>query len=114
MSRKLFEALADVMKDPGKAALAEAGMKIAGAQADHTTRMHGLAYEAAGKLEYTTNDLESLGEKFTEAADDTEFLKRLDLLVFCCVRCNWWKRQRENGTPEAAEWVCKECVEDGM
>lgn len=113
-AQKLFEALADVMKDPSKAALAEASMKVSAAQADHTLRMHKLAYEAAEKLDLTTDDLEALGEKYTDALDDMEFLKRLDLLVFCCVKCNWWKRQRENATPDAAEWACKECTEDGM
>lgn len=38
MSRKLFDALADAMKVPGKVALMEAGLKISAAQAKPKTR----------------------------------------------------------------------------
>jgi hypothetical protein len=72
------------------------------------------AIEAAMKLEYTTDTLEHLAEldpRIAEVADDREFLKMLDSIVFCCVSCGWWKRQRENATPDAAEWKCVECLD---
>lgn len=73
-----------------------------------------LAVEAAMKLEYTTDTLDHLTDldpRIAEVADDDDFLKMLDSIVFCCRDCGWWKRQRENATPDAAEWVCKECIE---
>ncbi len=74
-----------------------------------------LAVRAAQKLEYTTDSLEELRERDDEidaVADDSRFLAAFDSMVFCCVSCNWWKRQRENATPNAAEWECQECVTD--
>ena len=47
-----------------------------------------------------------------EVVDDAEFLKYLDSMVFCCVSCNWWHRQRENATPDGAEWECQECHDE--
>lgn len=74
-----------------------------------------LAARAAGKLEYTTSSLEEVAEhdpEIAEVVDGTEFLKYLDSMVFCCVSCNWWKRQRENATPDGAEWECQECYNE--
>lgn len=36
--------------------------------------------------------------------------QQLDMLVFECATCNHWFRQHENATPDAAKWVCKDCV----
>lgn len=71
-----------------------------------------LAARAAEKLEYTTDSLEDLADKDPEidaVRDNMEFLQALDTMIFCCTTCNWWKRQRENATPDAAEWECQEC-----
>lgn len=35
--------------------------------------------------------------------------KQLDTIVFECSVCNHWFHQRDNATPDAAEWTCKEC-----
>jgi hypothetical protein len=74
-----------------------------------------LAARAAEKLEYTTDSLEDLADKDPEieaVRDDARFLQALDSMIFCCVTCNWWKRQRENATPDAAEWECQECFNE--
>jgi len=75
-----------------------------------------LAAKAAQKLEYTTDSLEDLAdndEAISAVVDDQRFLQALDSMVFCCVTCNWWKRQRENATPDGAQWYCQECKQDG-
>jgi hypothetical protein len=74
-----------------------------------------LAARAAQKLEYTTDTLEELAEKddeIAEVGDNKEFLKYFDSMIFNCTTCNWWKRQRENATPDAAEWQCQECFDE--
>lgn len=74
-----------------------------------------LAAHAANKLDYTTDSLEELRERDEEIdaiADDMTFCRELDRLEFCCVCCGYWKPQRENGTPNASEWKCQECVRD--
>ena len=74
-----------------------------------------LAARAAGMLENTSDSLEDLAERDARTAvvvDDAEFLKYLDSMVFCCVSCNWWHRQRENATPDGAEWECQECHDE--
>jgi len=74
-----------------------------------------LAAKAAQKLEYTTDSLEDLAdndETVAAVVDDQRFLQALDSMVFCCVTCNWWKRQRENATPDGAQWECQECHRD--
>jgi len=76
-----------------------------------------LAAKAAQKLEYTTDSLEDLAdndETVAAVADDQRFLQALDSMVFCCVTCNWWKRQRENATPDGAQWECQECRRDSV
>jgi hypothetical protein len=73
-----------------------------------------VAARAAGILEGTSDSLEDLAERDAEIAevvDLKKFLLALDSMVFCCVSCNWWKRQRENATPDGAEWECQECHE---
>lgn len=72
-----------------------------------------LAARAANKLDYTTDSLEELCERDEEidaVRDDMAFLKELDRIEFCCVQCGYWKPQRENGTPNATEWKCQDCV----
>jgi hypothetical protein len=74
-----------------------------------------LATKAASQLEYTTDSLEEIAEKdpeIAEVVDSTNFLKHFDSLIFNCVTCNWWKRQRENATPKGDEWVCQECADE--
>lgn len=74
-----------------------------------------LAAKAASILEYTTDTLEELAEKdpeIDEVVDNENFLKHFDALIFCCVTCNWWKRQRENATPDGSEWECQECADE--
>jgi hypothetical protein len=71
-----------------------------------------LAARAAEKLEYTTDSLDDLADNDPEidgVRDDARFLQVFDSMIFCCTTCNWWKRQRENATPDAAEWECQEC-----
>lgn len=70
-----------------------------------------LAARAAEKLCDTTEDLAMLSETedFEGCIDNPDFCKALDVMIFMCAECNWWKRQRENATPDAAEWVCQEC-----
>lgn len=80
-----------------------------------TDRTITLAARAAQKLEYTTDSLEELAEKdpeIDEVVNTKEFLKYFDSMIFCCTTCNWWKRQRENATPDAAEWQCQECFDE--
>lgn len=40
-----------------------------------------------------------------------EECRELDTLVFECRQCNNWFYQRDNATPDGAEWICKECKE---
>jgi hypothetical protein len=78
-------------------------------------RTLALAARAAGKLEYTADTLEHIADHDAEIAEvmyGKDFLEHFDSMIFCCVRCGWWKRQRENATPDAAEWVCQECVSE--
>jgi hypothetical protein len=80
-----------------------------------TDRTLALAARAAEKLEYTTGSLEEIAEadeEIAEVVDSKEFLEHFDSMIFCCTRCHWWKRQRENATPDAAEWVCQECISE--
>ncbi len=59
------------------------------------------------------DDLEAIREEYSDidaVADDRDFLKALDTIAFQCVSCSFWFRQRENATPDAAEWKCQECA----
>jgi hypothetical protein len=80
------------------------------------TDTFALAARAAEKLEGTCDGLEDLVERdaeIAEVADLKTFLQYLDTMVFCCVSCNWWYRQRENATPDGAEWECHACHING-
>lgn len=77
-----------------------------------------LAAEAAKRLEYTTIDLQFFcededNEKFGGLDKCKDFTDHLDQMIFMCAFCGWWKRQRENGTPDGAQWFCQECIKDG-
>lgn len=81
------------------------------------THIPTLAYEVAEKLDNTTDDLSEFchregNEKYAECDDNMDFLKRFDALIFMCTSCGWWKRQRENATPDASEWQCQECFRE--
>lgn len=76
-----------------------------------------LAGAAAEKLNYTTIDLAEFcstegNEKFEGCDDNLDFCKALDLIIFMCKDCGWWKPQRENATPNASEWQCQECFDE--
>lgn len=74
-----------------------------------------LAGEAAEKLNYTTMGLTEFcetHEKFATCEDNIDFCKALDLIIFMCKDCGWWKPQRENATPNASEWQCQECHDE--
>lgn len=69
-------------------------------------------------LDYTTDDLNEVceregNERFENVPNDIEVLREIDRLEFQCVFCGWWKPQRENATPDGAQWACKECVASG-
>jgi hypothetical protein len=79
------------------------------------TDVLALAAQAAAKLDYTTDDLDLLAERderFAAVLNDRDFLKHLDTLEFCCTTCEFWKPQRENATPDGAQWQCKECFDE--
>lgn len=75
-----------------------------------------LAARAAQKLEYTCmDDLNTVAENDPEieaVCNDKRFLQAFDSMIFQCKTCNWWKRQRENATPNAPEWECQECFDE--
>lgn len=79
-------------------------------------RIIALAARAAAKLEYTTLDLEidivEHDEEIALVYDGSEFARALDTMLFQCKDCQYWKRQRENATPKAAQWQCQECFDD--
>jgi hypothetical protein len=76
-----------------------------------------LAARAASKLEYTTLDLEidivENDEQIAAVYGTERFSTALDTMVFQCKTCSYWKRQRENATPNAAQWQCQECYSEG-
>lgn len=78
-----------------------------------------LVSAARDVLDYTTEDIEHLDDekfngKFAPLLDSVEMRRELDKLCFQCNFCSYWKPQRENGTPDASTWTCKECVTDGV
>lgn len=80
-------------------------------------RTLALAARAAEILEYTEGELGAVADhdaEIAEVMDSKEFRQHLDSMIFCCTKCGWWKRQRENATPDGfrKEWVCQECVSD--
>jgi len=56
------------------------------------------------------NVLADEDEEIDAVRDDSGFLKALDTIAFQCPGCGFWFRQRENATPNGAEWRCQECV----
>jgi hypothetical protein len=80
-----------------------------------TDRTLALAARAAGILEYTTGTLEAVADydpEIAEVIDSKAFTDHLDTMIFRCATCEWWKRQRENATPDGAKWICQECVSE--
>jgi hypothetical protein len=78
------------------------------------TNSIALAGEAALRLNYTTIDLAEFcsregNEKFEGCDSNRDFCAALDMIVFMCAKCEWWKPQCENATPDAGQWVCQEC-----
>lgn len=78
------------------------------------TNSVALAAEVADRLDYTTEDLtlwcaEEGHERYADCPDNQDFCKALDVIAFQCVKCSYWKPQRENATPDAGEWQCQEC-----
>jgi len=71
--------------------------------------MVALAEQAADHLQGTCMSLGNLGEEFEAAENDTTFCDRLDELVFCCVRCDWWFEQSQMSELAIHEWFCHEC-----
>lgn len=57
--------------------------------------------EAGDSLHYVATE---------DELDNPVFCSYLDSLVFECHVCNQWFPQRENATPDAAEWTCRECL----
>lgn len=74
--------------------------------------MVALAERAAERLQGSSQVIESLGEEFEGAENDTTFCTRLDELVFCCVRCDWWFEQSQMSELAINEWFCHECEDD--
>lgn len=77
-----------------------------------------LAACLAEKLDYTTDDLEEFcgregNEKFEDCPNNRDVLIALDRIEFQCAFCHYWKPQRENATPDDAQWYCQECKQDG-
>lgn len=77
-----------------------------------------LAAQAVSILDYTTEDIthlldEKFNGKYDAVIDNLEFLRNIDRVEFQCNFCSYWKPQRENGTPDASTWTCKECLTDG-
>lgn len=77
-----------------------------------------LAADLAGKLDYTTDDLNEFcerkgNERFADCPNNSDVLRELDRIEFQCTFCATWKPQRENACPDGAQWFCQECVRDG-
>lgn len=77
-----------------------------------------LAAALAHKLDYTTDDLNEVceregNERFEDCPNNRDVLRELDRIEFQCTFCATWKPQRENATPNDAQWFCQECVRDG-
>lgn len=41
--------------------------------------------------------------------DNSAFTDRLDSLVFCCTRCDWWFGVGDTGSDVSGQWACVEC-----
>lgn len=84
---------------------------------DVSDRIIALAARAAQKLEgYCMDDLNTVAEnddEIAEVVNDSRFLRAFDSMIFQCKTCGYWMRQRENATPDAAEWECQECFAEG-
>lgn len=77
-----------------------------------------LAAALAGKLDYTTEDLEGFceregNERFADCPNNLAVLREVDRIEFQCAFCSYWKPQRENATLNASQWYCLECVRGG-
>lgn len=77
-----------------------------------------IAAALAGKLDYTTDDLEEFcqregNERFEDCPNNRDVLTALDRIEFQCTFCSYWKPQRENATPNGSQWYCQECKKDG-
>lgn len=72
-----------------------------------------LAEEVASELEGTCKFLTFvLEEREAEHMEDNSiFCARLDSLVFCCERCDWWFAQSEM-TDKVDRWICVECGDE--
>jgi hypothetical protein len=70
-----------------------------------------LAEKAAARLSGSCESLASLGEEYEDAEMKSAFCNRLDELVFCCERCNWWCEISEI-SDKHEEWICDECEYD--
>jgi hypothetical protein len=69
-----------------------------------------MAQAAAEQLTGTCQSISDLGEEFENLENDAKFCARLDELIFCCSKCDWWCDQSEMSEKE--DWVCDECEED--
>lgn len=79
-----------------------------------TNHTIALAAALAQKLDYTTDDLEEVceregNERFADCPNNRDVLRELDRIEFQCTFCACWKPQRENATPNDAQWKCQEC-----
>ena len=56
-------------------------------------------------------DFEDISPALTHQ-EELALLREIDRRIFCCAECGYWQRQIENATPDAQNWVCKECHRD--
>lgn len=57
-------------------------------------------------------DIEELLTEVLTRADEMAVFHEIDRRIFCCHICGYWQPQNQNATPDAQEWVCKECHKD--
>lgn len=73
-----------------------------------SSELIALAETAAARLTDTAGSLAGLGEEYEKAANETEFCRRLDELVFECEGCGWWCDVEEMRKPQ----LCDECSDN--
>lgn len=69
-----------------------------------------IAHTLRGTCSSVGAELEAIDREELEM--DGEFCARLDSLVFCCVRCDWWHEQSEMAERDDDEWICEDCDRD--
>jgi len=69
-----------------------------------------VAEELQGSCKFLSTALEERGAEGMD--NNAEFCARLDELVFCCIRCDWWCEQSEMAENPADEWICQECFDE--